>query len=108
MRQKLWMATCLTSAALIVAIVGVPAAVVGAPASAANSLRVCPSPRPECPFTSIQSAIDAASPGSTITITGGTYKDNIVFGPNTATPLSLVAEGDAVRRDAGEGQGDGE
>ena len=104
MKQKLLTAACLTSAALVVAIAGVPAAVVGAPAAAATSSRVCPSPRPGCTFTSIQSAINAASPGSTITLAAGTYKENVVFGPNTATPLSLVGEGAEARSgEAGEG-----
>jgi predicted outer membrane repeat protein len=33
----------------------------------------------ECPFQSVQSAIDAATPGSVITICEGTYRENIVI-----------------------------
>ena len=33
----------------------------------------------ECPFQSVQAAVDAATPGSVITICEGTYRENIVI-----------------------------
>ncbi len=47
----------------------------GASSASAMKSTVCPS---GCAFTSIQSAINAASPGATITIGNGTYTENVV------------------------------
>ncbi|MGO9488850.1 MAG: nitrous oxide reductase family maturation protein NosD [Solirubrobacteraceae bacterium] len=45
-----------------------------------------------CPYTSIQAAIEAATPGATITIGPGTYTENVVI----TKPLTLAGSGTAT------------
>jgi hypothetical protein len=68
--------------------------VLGAPAAAASTFRVCPTSGSGCSFTSIQAAINEAPGGSTISVAPGTYKENLTVGPNAGTPLKIVGDGD--------------
>ncbi len=45
--------------------------------AAAGEIRVCPD---GCDYTSIQAAIDSASPGDKITVESGTYAENLIMG----------------------------
>ena len=57
----------------------------------AGMLRVCPS---GCPFSSIQSAIDAAQTADTINVGPGTYTENLLIDPPvTAKILTLIGTG---------------
>lgn len=67
---------------------------------------VCVSPSPPspcsvcasgCPFTSVQAAVAAASPGATITICPGVYTGNITINKN----LALIGAGDEANPAAG-------
>jgi nitrous oxidase accessory protein NosD len=60
-----------------------------AAAAAASAKTVCSS---GCFFTSIQAAINAASPGTTITIGPGTYEENLVV----TKPLTLKGSGNGT------------
>ena len=73
----------------------VMAAAPGAPAIAAT-LTVCPSGPPQCPYSTIQSAINAAAAGDTIFIQPGPYTENLSIGVATATPLTLIGFGATV------------
>jgi hypothetical protein len=88
MRRRIFMFVGLGSAVLALATLAGPAAI-------ASSVRVCPSAGPGCPFTSIQAAVNAVHGPSTITIARGTYRENVVIGAASATPLTLVSEGGA-------------
>jgi len=65
---------------------GVVAAFLGVTGSAWAAKTVCSK---GCPYTSIQPAINAASPGATITIGSGTYAENLVVDK----PLTLEGYG---------------
>jgi pectin methylesterase-like acyl-CoA thioesterase len=57
----------------------------------ASVLDVCPS---GCPYSSIQSAINAAQTGDTITIASATYTENLkILPPVSATTLTLTGAG---------------
>ena len=86
MRRQFFMVVGLGSAVLALATLAGPAAM-------ASSLRVCPTAGPGCPFTSIQAAVNASHGPSTITIARGTYRENVVIGGASATPVTLVGEG---------------
>lgn len=63
------------------------------PEAAAGMLQVCPS---GCPYTSIQSAINAAQTGDRIIIAAGTYTENLLmFAPLAAKTLTLMGRGAA-------------
>jgi hypothetical protein len=68
------------------------------PEPGAASCTVCDD-TDDCPFTSIQAAIDAATAGSTITICEGKYKENITISKN----LTLIGENNDVELDGAGG-----
>ncbi len=71
--------------------------------AAAKTLKV-----PSKPHPTIQSAIDAASPGDTVEVDGGTYFENLLV-PPAKSGLTLAADGpvilDARTSSAGDGPG---
>jgi hypothetical protein len=69
------------------------------PGPGAASCTVCDD-ADDCSFTSIQTAINAATAGSTITICQGKYKENFTISKS----LTLIGDGDNVQL---EGAGDG-
>ena len=55
----------------------------------------------DCPFTSIQAAVDAASPGGTIAIRKGTYRGNVAIDKD----LTLIGAGQEDTTLEGDGDG---
>lgn len=68
-----------TASATALAVAGAFAAIGAAPALAANHIKVGnnPSNCPSADFTTIQAAVDAASPGDDITVCPGTYQEQV-------------------------------
>ena len=63
----------------------------------------------ECPkaaYTTIQGAVDAASPGDTIRVCAGVYAENVVIGP-TQSGITLKADPGAILDGSTLGNGDG-
>src|ERR1035441_640637 len=69
------MAAALVCGLLIVPIVGAGTLIAAGTAGASSHNTVCAN---GCAFTSIQAAINAVSPGATITIGAGKYYENVV------------------------------
>lgn len=88
MRQHLFTASIFSVVLLITAAL--------VPSAMAASGRVCPTAGPGCAFTSIQAAINAAQPGSSISIAAGTYHENLLVVATTASPLTLNGLGVTV------------
>jgi pectin methylesterase-like acyl-CoA thioesterase len=60
---------------------------------------------PNCRFTSIQTAVNSAGDGASITVCPGTYKERLSFSAITAPNLSIVGSG--AENTTIDGDGDG-
>lgn len=90
--------------ALVVALIALNGgqAIAKAPLVVDNDLVECP----KAAYTTIQAAVNAASPGDTIRVCPGVYAENVVIGP-TKSGITLKGEPGAILDGSTLGNGDG-